>query len=434
MTADLDELFSFIHSMFHSASKFNSKFNFHWISHFPLSCGKVLILNSILSNDCRATNQFLWNESFKSRTINRKRFRCSGTSNFYFLCISMKKHYFSILFTLLSLLSFSQIGGTSVYSFLNVPASARIAALGGTFISVRDNDINSALQAPSLLNPGMNKSIALSGVTYVDGVKFGDASYAKTFEKLGTFIASMHYANYGDFKETDVNGDIQGSFKAADYALNIGFGYQYNERISLGAAIKGIYSDYYIYNAFGIAADISATYYDSLNQWTITAEARNIGTQLKNYVKKNNEPLPVEGLIAVSKRLAHTPLRFNLTYRHLEKFDMSYSDPYDLGDVDPLTGEAQVKTIGFFNKLSRHFILGTEILLSKNFHLRAAYNFQRRRELTIESRPGTVGFSFGFGIKISKFILSYGRGNYHLAGAANHFSISTNIAEFGKKK
>ena len=33
-----------------------------------------------------------------------------------------------------------------------------------------------------------------SGVTYVDGVKFGDASYAKTFEKLGTFIASMHYA------------------------------------------------------------------------------------------------------------------------------------------------------------------------------------------------------------------------------------------------
>ncbi|HRH66305.1 MAG TPA: type IX secretion system protein PorQ, partial [Bacteroidia bacterium] len=228
--------------------------------------------------------------------------------------------------------------------------------------------------------------------------------------------------------------DVQGTFNAADYALNIGWGYQYNERFSVGAAMKGIYSDYYIYNAFGLAADISGTYYDSLNQWTITLEARNIGAQLKNYVKKNNEPLPTEALIAVSKRLAHTPLRFNLTYRHLEKFDLSYSDPYDLGDVDPLTGEAQLNTIGFWNKLSRHFIIGTEILLSKNFHLRAAYNFQRRRELLIDTRPGTVGFSFGFGLKISKFILSYGRGNYHLAGSANHFSISTNLAEFTKKK
>ncbi|HNP49333.1 MAG TPA: type IX secretion system protein PorQ [Bacteroidia bacterium] len=346
----------------------------------------------------------------------------------------MKKHYFALICFIISATSYAQIGGASVYSFLNVPASARIAALGGTFISVRDNDINSALQAPSLLNESMSKSIALSAVTYVDGVKFGDASYVKNFDKLGTFLASMHYANYGDFKETDVYGDIQGTFHASDYALNIGWGYQYNPLFSFGATIKGIYSDYYIYNAFGLAADISATYYDSLRQWTITAEAKNVGAQLKNYVKDNNEPLPAEALIAVSKRLAHTPLRFNLTYRHLEKFDMSYSDPNDLGDVDPLTGEAQVKTIGFFNKFSRHFIVGAEVLLSKNFHLRAAYNFQRRRELSIDSRPGTVGFSFGFGLKISKFILSYGRGNYHLAGGANHFSISTNLSEFIKKK
>ena len=346
----------------------------------------------------------------------------------------MKRHYFLILFSLLSISAFAQTGGSSVFSFLNVPASARIAALGGTLISVRDNDLNSALQAPSLLNPAMSKSIALSAVTYVDGVKFGDASYANSFGKTGTFMANMHYANYGDFKETDVYGDVQGAFKASDYALTIGWGYQYNSHFSVGAAIKGIYSDYYIYNSFGLAADISGTFYDSLKQWTITFEARNIGAQLKSYVEKNNEPLPTEALLGVSKKLAHTPLRFNLTYRHLEKFDLSYSDPYNLGDLDPLTGEAQVKTIGFWNKFSRHFILGTEILLTKNFHLRAAYNFQRRRELLVDTRTGTVGFSFGFGLKISKFILSYGRGNYHLAGSANHFSISTNLSEFARKK
>jgi hypothetical protein len=85
------------------------------------------------------------------------------------------------------------------------------------------------------------------------------------------------------------------------------------------------------------------------------------------------------------------------------------------------------------NKFSRHFIIGAEILLSKNFHIRGAYNFQRRNELIVEGKPGTVGFSFGVGLKVSKFVISYGRGNYHVGAAANHLSISTNLSEFVRK-
>ncbi len=338
-----------------------------------------------------------------------------------------------VFFCVCSFVASSQDGGSAVYSFLEMPASARIAAMGGTFITVKDNDLNAALQAPSLLNPSMSNSLTLSGVSYVDGVKFGDAGYVKDFGKFGTYAAAMHYANYGEFFETDEYGNVNGTFKAADYALTVGGGYQYNPMFSFGAAIKFLYSDYYIYNSFGIAADISATYADTAKYFTATFLFRNAGVQLKNYINGNNEPLPAEALIGFSKRLVHTPLRFNVTYRHLEKFDLSYYDPYNLGDVDPVTGEAQVETYGFFNKLSRHFIIGAEILLSKNFHLRAAYNFQRRRELSIDTKPGLVGFSMGVGIKISKFIISYGRGNYHLAGGANQFSITTNFSEFGKK-
>jgi hypothetical protein len=329
---------------------------------------------------------------------------------------------------------FAQVGGSGIYSFLDIPASARIAAMGGTFVTVKDNDLNAALQAPSLLNPSMNSSLSLSGVSYVDGVKFGDVSYARDFHKLGTYMASIHYAAYGQFLLTDENGNLNGTFRASDYAFTVGGGYQYNPYFSFGAAIKAIYSDFYIYNSFGVALDLSATFADTVSHWTATMVFRNAGVELKNYVKGNDEPIKAEALIGVSKKLTHTPLRFSLTYRHLEKFDLSYYDPLYLGDVDPLTGEPQVKTIDFWNKLSRHFIIGTEILLSKNFHLRAAYNFERRREMIIETRPGLVGFSMGVGLKISKFIISYGRGNYHIAGGANHFSITTNLAEFGKKE
>jgi len=185
-------------------------------------------------------------------------------------------------------------------------------------------------------------------------------------------------------------------------------------------------------NSFGIAADLSATYCDTTNKVTATFQIRNVGAQLNNYIDGANEPLPAEALIGISKRLAHTPLRFNLTYRHLEQFDLTYTDPYDLGDVDPVTGEAQVKTIGFWNKLSRHFIISSEILITKNFHLNAGYNFQRRQELQVSTRPALTGFSFGVSMKISKFIISYGRASYHLAGGADHFSITTNLAEFVK--
>ena len=349
----------------------------------------------------------------------------------FFACMRFTGFIFFI--NLIYFTAYSQEGGSGVYSFLDIPASSRVAAMGGTFITVKDNDPNAALQAPSLLNSSMDNSLTLSGVSFVDGVKFGDVGFVRDVGKFGTYMASMHYASYGEFHETDEFGNINGSFHASDYSLTLSGGYQFNPKFSFGAAFKTIYSDYYIYNSLGAAIDLSATYDDTLNHITTTFVIRNAGIQFKNYVTNNNEPIPAEAIIGISKRLIHTPLRFNLTYRHLEKFDLSYYDPNNLGDVDPLTGEPQVKTINFWNKLSRHFIIGTEILLSKNFHLRVAYNFQRRKEMIIETRPGLVGFSMGVGLKVSKFIISYGRANFHIAGGANHFSITTNLSEFGKK-
>ncbi len=40
------------------------------------------------------------------------------------------------------------------------------------------------------------------------------------------------------------------------------------------------------------------------------------------------------------------------------------------------------------------------------------------------------GLSFGFGMKIKKFRINYGRSLYHPAGGTNHFSIITDLNEF----
>jgi hypothetical protein len=348
----------------------------------------------------------------------------------------MKRHYF--ILTLLSLFivgekTSAQIGGDAVYSFLDVSSSARIAALGGTFISVKDNDLNSALQNPALLNSSMEKQLAFSGVSYYDKVKFGDAAYAFKVKKYGTFSTAMHYANYGEFMETDATGEQLGTFRAADYAFSIGYSHQLNQRISIGANLKTIYSDYYIVNSFGVAADIGATYIDTAHGLTVSIVGRNIGAQIDPYTENNSEPLPIEVIAAASKRLKHVPFRINLTARHLEKFDITYVDPNDPDNYDPITGEQTVDEVSIGEKIMRHFIVGGELLLSDNFHLRLAYNFERRQEMMVDTRKRTVGFSWGFGLRISKFHISYGRATYHLDGGSNHFSITTNLSEFYKK-
>ncbi|MDQ3073756.1 MAG: hypothetical protein M3Q97_10895, partial [Bacteroidota bacterium] len=72
---------------------------------------------------------------------------------------------------------------------------------------------------------------------------------------------------------------------------------------------------------------------------------------------------------------------------------------------------------------------------SQNFNLRIGYNHQRRKEMTIENNRGAVGYSFGVGLRVSKFHLSYGRSVYHLAAASNTFTITTDLSQiFGMGK
>ena len=48
--------------------------------------------------------------------------------------------------------SVAQIGGDNTYEFLNLVPSARISAMGGKMVPVRDNDLNLIFGNPALLN------------------------------------------------------------------------------------------------------------------------------------------------------------------------------------------------------------------------------------------------------------------------------------------
>ncbi len=353
----------------------------------------------------------------------------------------MKKRY--ILFPLLALLFIcphalrAQIGGESAYEFLNLPNSARIAALGGEYLAAYDGDITLSLANPSLINEDMHNNLGFSFVDYYSDIKYGYAQYGRSFDKLGAFVATMQFINYGKFDRADVTGERNGTFSAGEYALNIGWGRRLHPHWSIGANLKGIYSTFEAYNSFGIAVDIAGSYIHEKGDFSASIIARNIGLMLKGYYSGENHPLPMELQFGMSKGLEHIPLRFSFLYHNMETWDLTYEDPLVVAEnTDPITGEVKKQSgVGdFADKFMMHIVLGAELNITNFLSLRGGYNYGRRQDNGVRSKMSTVGFSWGLGIRISKFHFSYARSRYHLAGSPNYITLTLNLQEFKKKR
>ena len=170
----------------------------------------------------------------------------------------MYKYMLSLSGTLLFLQTvIGQVGGLNVYEFLNLPASARISALGGNLISVRDDDANLAFANPAALNASMHGQISFSHNFNVAEVQNGYLSYAHYSKKWDlTIHGGLFYIDYGTMDETNVFGETIGTFSAGEMAFTIGAGKEVNERLAVGANLKMITSNFADYGAFGLASDL----------------------------------------------------------------------------------------------------------------------------------------------------------------------------------
>lgn len=341
----------------------------------------------------------------------------------------IRARHITVFLLLLCQLASAQKGGESTYSFLGLANAARVASLGGEVVSLRDDDINMVFHNPALLSPGMHNNLSLNYVNYFAGVNYGYASYAYSVDDVGNFGAGMHYVNYGTFDRTDELGNIEGTFKAAEYALNLFYSRSIlDSALNLGVNLKPIFSSLEQYSSFGLAMDLGVSYYLESSLTSFGLVVKNIGAQITSYTA-NRESLPFEIQAGISQGLAHAPFRFSLTFQHLERWDLSYTSVDN--DASFSSGDSEQSGFDTFaDNLMRHVVLGTEFLIGENFHVDLGYNYKRRKEMKVNARPGMVGFSAGFGFRVSKFHFSFGRASYHLAGGTSHFSLTTNLSEF----
>ncbi|MFO7721989.1 MAG: type IX secretion system protein PorQ [Bacteroidales bacterium] len=347
----------------------------------------------------------------------------------------MKK---SILLPIFLIIAHSVVMGQKssqhAFQFLNLAASPRVAAIGGSFLPLADNDLMLALHNPALINADMHNHLGLTFLDHYAGISAGNVVYGRNFEKYGSFLGGIRFMHYGNFQRTDPTGMDQGSFTASDLALTLGWGRALYPGLRLGADLNIILSNYDVWSSFALAADVSGHYTNQSGLFQASLLVRNAGRQIDRYAVER-EDLPFDIAAGISQKLKHAPIRFFVLLNTLHHWDLTYEDPLNPSfTTDPITGEIQQpgEVVSFLDKAMRHVIVGMELMPGEMFRLRLGYDYRTRQEAGVRTKMGNVGFSWGLGLKLGKYQFDFSRTRNHIAGAPNYFSIRTDLSAFGK--
>ncbi|MBL4939866.1 MAG: type IX secretion system protein PorQ [Lutibacter sp.] len=324
-----------------------------------------------------------------------------------------------------SISSFSQVGGESIYSFLNLTGSATQAALGGKTLTLLD-DVNQPLWNPSTINQGMDNQLSVNYLNYLGDVNLTSASFAHMISrKFGTIHAGITYLNYGKFIGADDEGIELGTFKAYDFSFSVGYAYNISQTdIFVGANIKLINSVIENYTSFGVGTDLSLLYFNENDPYVFTIIVRNIGYQITVF-DETKEKLPFEIDLGSSYKLEHVPITFHFTFDNLQNWDISASNPSN--SITDINGNVIAEKVSFLNNTIRHLSMGAELFPKGAFNIRLGYNFRRAKELQLIDKRTFAGFTAGFGIKMNKLKFNYAFSKYHPASNASTFSLQINL-------
>ena len=336
---------------------------------------------------------------------------------------------FIIISVFLPNILFAQIQNSS-YNSLNLNNSSRVLSMGGDVISIVDNDVSLAFQAPSLLNKEMNRQMSFNFVDYVSDINFISFHYAQKISNNLMIFSGLDAINYGEFIGSDATGNSTSLFTANQQIFTLGTAKQISDKFTLGTNIKLLNSQLESYHSLSLSSNVSTTYFNKENNLAATLLFKNMGKPIKSYTS-TSENLPFEIQLGLSKSLQHLPFRYSLVLHHLNVYDIS--NDYNLNTIYDLTSNTIIiKKETVAKKILRHVILGGELNpFRKSLYLRAGFNFQRREDLKLSSSFSMSGFSWGMGFSVKKIQINYSRSALHSSSVLNSFSLITNLSNFG---
>ena len=311
--------------------------------------------------------------------------------------------------------------GRSVFSFMSLPASSRLNALGGSNVSLSDGDISMGMCNPALLHANSHMVLQLNFSYYLPGTMFGSVLYGHNFgrssiekpftgegepDKPNYFAVGLHYLDYGNMRYADADGNLTGgSFGARDILIDIMYARQLGRLFKVGVTLKPVYSIYESYSSFAIGADVGAHFQSPDSTFQMGLVLQNIGWQLKGFYSgedgSKKEMLPLNLQLGLTYRVKHAPLRFHLQIHNMQTWYLNYE--WTSLDKNPTTGDIISHDIPWYDMLFRHTIWTIEVVpKSEKFYIAFSYNHRRRAELNLIDQRSLAGFALGAGVKIKQ--------------------------------
>jgi hypothetical protein len=326
----------------------------------------------------------------------------------------LKKITFAFLLFITTIL-FAQ-EGTNVYPFLNIPVSARQAALGGDAVSVRDYDVSFAGVNPGLMNLEQDQMIAINYASYLADSKYGTITFVKDMTEGHLISFNAKYMDYGRIPRTDEAANIDGEFGAFDASVGVGYAYQFDDNWTIAGGSNFVTSKIDNYTSMAVIGNAGITYYKEKTKETLALVFRNFGYQFKPF-NGVREKVAFRVDLGYTKILDTFPVAITITAHDLQKLNISQE--FDNNGQET----------NFSRKVADHLSFGAELFPEQNFNIRFGYNVKRGNELAVLDQRSFSGLSAGFGIKISSFRFDYSHVRYHNSSNVNMFGLTLDLIE-----
>ena len=304
-------------------------------------------------------------------------------------------------------------GGESAFNFLRLPYSSRAAALGGSTISVVDDDLSLAMHNPALLINTTDKTLDLSFMTYMSGSKVAGAAFNKTFGERSAGAVAARYIDYGKFDGYTPDNIFTGTFRAMDIELDFIYSYLLSEHWSGGVAGKFIYSQYESLNSLALGVDLGLNYYNPDHDFSASLTFKNLGGQVKTF-EQEHEIMPIDIQMGFTKRLSHAPIRLSVTLNNLNHWNKEYFYNAD-GSED-----------NFSEMLLKHAVFGADLMLGSNLQVSLGYNYRISQELSVAGSKWD-GITAGANIAIKRVKLGASYSKLHVSTSSFLFNISYSL-------
>ncbi len=285
-----------------------------------------------------------------------------------------------------------------VYDFLRNDASARSAAMGGSFLTIGD-DPAGLYYNPALLNTIDTTRVSFTFFKHLLDINSGFATIATTMEEIGHVAVGVNFNNYGAFERTDKTGQAIGEFGSSDIALTLGWGSMLGDGFSAGVSGTAVYSGIDDVSSAALSLGGGLLYSDTARRFNAGLSVLHLGSQVSTFGGVT-EDLPLDLKLGVSHELRGLPLNLAVTFSRL---------------LDP--------TENFFDRF-QSFAVGGEFRLSKPLRLRLGYNNQVRRDIAFGASKGLGGLSAGLGILIKDYRIDYAFNGLARLGALHRVTIN----------